>query len=239
MTDEDQCGGPPFCGAAFLTLCDRALLRLPMASTESPSEPDPTIRVGVLVRREMLHVADTMNPDRQEWEYDADTLGAFTRHLEAIGAAAVRVGTSRSPGHALRLLRHILEVPVAITVLEGVIERAHISEPADLLGTDRFGDPARPAAGEAAGQDATSPTAPEADRRSELRAISRRIDQLRSIREDEEDRISGIEATEIADSIREHVSWLTDRERDLEGRLLDRMRARPWWYTASPEEEPP
>lgn len=206
-----------------------------MASTESPSEPDSTIRVGVLVRREMLHVADTMNPDRQEWEYDSDTLGAFTRHLEAIGAEAVRVGTSRSPEQALRLLRHILEVPVAITVLEGVIERANVSEPADLLGTDRFGEPARSAAGD----DATSPTAPQADSRSELRALSRRIDQLRSMREDEENRITGIEATGIEDSIRDHVSWLADRERDLEGRLLDRMRARPWWDTASPEEEPP
>lgn len=239
MIDEDQRGRPPSGGAASLTLCDRALLHVPMASTEFPSEPEPTIRVAVLVHRETLHVADTMNPDRQEWDYDADTLGAFTRHLEAIGAATVRVGTSRSPEHVLRLLRHLLEVPVAITVLEGVTERADVSEPADLLGTDRFGEASTSPPREAAEDEATSSTAPQRNRRSELRAISRRIDQLRSMRGDEEDRIDRTESGEIGDSIQDHVDWLAERACRLEARLLDRMRARSWWHPASPEEEPP
>lgn len=235
MIGEDQCGEPPSGGAASLTLCDRALLRFSMASTESPSEPAPTIRVAVLVRRETLHVADTLNTDRQEWDYDGDTLGAFARHLEAIGAVGVRVGTSRSPERALPLLRHIVEVPVAITVLEGATERADVAEPADLLGEDLPGVRSSSEPGE----DTRPPTAPDRNQRSDLRAISRRIDQLRSMREDEEDRIAGTDVAEIAESIRDHVDWLTDRERDLEARLLERMRARPWWHFDSPAEQLP
>ena len=57
------------------------------------------------------------------------------------------------------------------------------------------------------------------------------------MRAEEEARIAGIEAAEIADSIREHVDWLTERSRELERRLIEQMRARSWWHIAPSGED--
>lgn len=186
--------------------------------------------VGVIVREEELHVADSTNPDLQVWNYEDETLDALIRHLEAIAAGSVRVAGPED--RLLPLLRQLVHLEIDVAVVGGLGRPDEDLAPRSLLPEEGGREEGGSADEEGPGRGLrVDPQPLDATLRARLRALDERLGELEAMCEREVARRDDRSHDLFAASLEEHVRWLGEREEVLRAQFIALLRASPSWRT--------